>query len=175
MNKNFFFISFFSIIYSLIEIELEAQEGWMKEIPTANVIKMGNKHMTLYHIYMLLIITSIFIYKVDINNFNDILLIFSYILLVLFLEDTLWFVFNPYFTIKRYKKEEIWWHSEQIWIWRIPMMNIILYSLLFICYYITQNQDILNNSINSLLLLGICIIISPLYHLFYKKIHKIEI
>ena len=124
---------------------------------------------------MILIIASIFIYKVDINNFNDILLILSYVLLVLFLEDTLWFVFNPYFTVKKYKKEEIWWHSEQTWIWRIPMMNIILYSLLFACYYITKNQEILDNSINSLLLLGICIIISPLYHIFYKKIHKIKI
>lgn len=171
INNHFLFISFFSIIYALIEIELEAKNGWMENIPTANMIKMGNKYMTLYHIYMLAIIVSIFIYKIKINNLNDLLLIASCVLLVLFLEDTLWFVFNPYYTIKKYTKKDIWWHSDQLWIFGIPMMNIIIYSLLFLFYYITKNKEILNNSIYSIYLIILCSLISPYYHNFYLKYH----
>jgi len=172
LNKDFIFISVFSIIYSLIEIELEGKSGWMKNIPTANIIKICNKHMTLYHIYMLLLIITIFFYKSKINNFKDIILIFTYILLVLFLEDILWFVFNPYYTIKKYTKKDIWWHSDQLWICGIPMMNIIIFSLLYISYIITSNKIIISNAVSSLILIFGCILIAPCYHKFYLKTHK---
>ena len=51
---NFSFILFISLIYALIEIEIEGKNGWMKNLPTPYVVRFGDKNMTLYHIYMLL-------------------------------------------------------------------------------------------------------------------------
>ena len=99
------FVLLTSLVYSLIEVELEGKNGWMTKIPTAKVVYMGGKHMTLYHIYMILMITLSVGYQ---NNMQYTIPSFlysaSYVFLFLLLEDFLWFVFNPYFTIKRYKK-----------------------------------------------------------------------
>ena len=52
--ENLCFVLLSSFVYSLIEIELEADQGWMKKIPTAKAINLGGKELTLYHVYMII-------------------------------------------------------------------------------------------------------------------------
>ena len=110
INKSSFdllFVILFSTLYALIEIEIEGKNGWMKGLPTPYVLKLGTKNMTLYHMYMLglIIITVIFQNNMTFT-FDSFLYSTTNVLLILFLEDILWFIFNPHFSISKYSKEK---------------------------------------------------------------------
>ena len=175
-HYNLLFVILLSTIYAFIEIEIEGKNGWMKGIPTPNVIKLGTKNMTLYHIFMLLLIIITIVFQNQmILTIDSFLYSTTNVLLVLFLEDILWFIFNPYFTIKKYTRKDIWWHSKQPWYFGMPMHNyIISFIILIISYYLKNNvikTNIIYNLLFSYLFIGISIIFAPIYHKFYKKIH----
>ena len=170
---NFSFVVFTSLIYSLIEIELEAKDGWMKNIPTAHMIWFGNKYMTLYHIYMIILMFVTFVYQNQmILTLASVLYTISNMILFLFLEDTLWFILNPYFTIKRYTKKDIWWHAAQPWILGFPMHNYIITMFMIIIWLITGNNYVIINTLLSYGVLLISIPLSKYYHKFYLTYHK---
>jgi hypothetical protein len=54
----------------------------------------------------------------------------------MFLEDFLWFVFNPHYGIKKFRKGEIWWHKT--WWGPVPslywQMAVITTVLLYFGY-----------------------------------------
>ena len=169
---NLVFVFLISIFYSLIEIEIEGKDGWMTKIPTPKILKIGDKEMTLYHIYMLVLIIISFIFQNKMNlTLSSFLYSTSNVLLFLLLEDIFWFILNPYFTINKYKKENIWWHAKQPWILGMPLHNYIISIVIILISLFTQNYDIANNLLYSYLLIGFVIIISPLYHKFYLKTH----
>ena len=68
---NSIFVFVFSLIYSLMEIEIEGKNGWCKELPTA---KNVCKDFTLYHLLMNVLIIITFLK-------NDIFLIIQYIII----------------------------------------------------------------------------------------------
>jgi len=178
LSKDFLFVILFSTIYALIEIEIEGTNGWMEGLPTPGVLKFGTKNMTLYHIYMLILIIVSVIFQNNMTfSFNSFLYSLTNVLFILFLEDILWFIFNPHFTIKKYSKKDIWWHSKQPWYFGMPLHNyIISLIVLIISYYFYITNDplhsiILNNLIYSYLFIVLSIILSPIYHKFYNKIH----
>lgn len=169
---NFIFILLISTLYTLIEIEIEGQNGWMENIPTCNIVKVGSKMMTLYHIYMLILFSIIIIFQNQMTfTLNSFLYSTSNVLLVIFLEDTLWFIYNPYFTISKYTKKDIWWHSNQPWIFGLPsdIYKIIILNIVFT--YITNNYYIIYSLFGSILFIKSSIYIAPYYHTFYKKTH----
>ena len=62
---------------------------------------------------------------------------FGGIFMILFwiVEDFLWFVFNPAYGIRRFRREDIWWHAQSWW-WFMPRdywltlpMGVLLYVL----------------------------------------------
>ena len=59
MNEALFIFSY-STLYSLLEIELEAKEGWCKNLPTPVVLGK----FTLYHVLMNIIVIISFISEV---------------------------------------------------------------------------------------------------------------
>lgn len=50
---------------------------------------------------------------------------FAFLMLTWAFEDTLWFVLNPLFGIKKYNKESIPWHAQD-WLWIAPKGMMIL-------------------------------------------------
>lgn len=178
LSKDFLFVILFSTVYALIEIEIEGKNGWMKGLPTPKVLKLGTKNMTLYHIYMLILIIGTIIFQNNmVFTLNSFLYSLTNILLILFLEDILWFIFNPHFTIKKYLKKDIWWHSKQPWYFGMPLHNYIISLIVLIIsyyFYITNNplhSTVFYNLIYSYIFVVFSIILSPIYHKFYNKIH----
>ncbi len=172
ISIDLIFIVLLSLLYSLIEIEIEGKDGWMINIPTPNIVKFGDKDMTLYHIYMLLLIIITVIFQNNMSlTINSFLYSTSNVLLFLFLEDILWFIYNPFFTIKKYTKKDIWWHSSQPWYFGMPMHNYTITIINLIISYFTNNIFVLYNIIYSYLFIGISILIAPVYHQLYMKIH----
>ena len=52
--KESLFICIFALLYALLEIEIEGQDGWAKNLPTPQIFL----HFTQYHVIMNLIINQ---------------------------------------------------------------------------------------------------------------------
>ena len=162
--NNGIFVFFVSIIYSLIEIEMEGKNGWCTHLPTAkNVIST----FTLYHLLMMALIILIFY---QLFHKKDIWIIIFYITMFFFIEDFLWFVLNPYYTIQKYNGKNIQWHSR--WLWGQPLENFVCYFLIVLTYFKTKyKKEQMNSIIYILLLITITVSLAPFYHLLYIKLH----
>ena len=169
---NSIFTIITATLYSLIEIEIEGKDGWCNNLPTPFVMRLGTKRMTLYHIYMLLFITTIFLFQIPfIFTLDSLINTSSHILLFIILEDTLWFIFNPYYTIENYRRDKIWWHSNQPWYFGIPsaIYNVVIFVLLG--SYFTSNLELFFSLIVTIMYIPITIYIAPYYHKYYNKKH----
>jgi hypothetical protein len=172
MNKLFIhtlFILSFAVLYSILEIEIEGKTGgWANNIPTA---KSGIGIFTYYHIYMNIIIILIITYS-TIIIFKNIYLVLYFIIVWFIVEDFCWFVLNPYYTLDKYTKEDIWWHRNQIWIYNTPLHNII--ALLGIILILILNKDInlFYNFIFVISFVMIIVLLSPIYHKLYHLTHN---
>ena len=122
MNKlaiHGIFIFLFAALYSILEIEIEGKNGWAKNLPTT---KSGLFNLTIYHLIMNVIICLVVGYSTWIIS-KDFTIVLFYIIAWFLIEDFLWFVLNPYFTIKKYNEKSIDWHKN--WLMGIPLHNWI--------------------------------------------------
>jgi hypothetical protein len=52
---------------------------------------------------------------------------------MVFIEDFLWFVLNPYYGIKNFRKEKIWWHKK--WWGPVPTLYWMLLIIVVVLFY----------------------------------------
>ena len=96
-----------------------------------------------------------------------------YTLAFILVEDFLWFVLNPSYTLKNYKKEKIPWHKE--WIMGIPKNYYFGFiAVLLILIFSKSNELLLSTILIGVFIIG-TIILAPLYHKFYLNIHSQEL
>jgi len=174
MNKlldHSLFITIFAILFSMLEIEVEGKDGgWAKNIPTS---QSGIGIFTNYHIIMNIMIILVVSYSTLILT-NNIYIILFYIISWFAIEDFCWFVLNPYFTIDKYTKEDIWWHSNQPWIYNMPMHNILSLILILILIIINNDITLFYSLILMIFIVYITILLSPYYHKWYLKREEIK-
>ena len=85
----------------------------------------------------------------------------------------MWFVYNPFFTLKKYTKKDIWWHARQPWFLGIPIHNWIGLIVMGISYYFSKDKTFLLSSFGWMFIFVIIgILLAPFYHMFYKNSHK---
>jgi hypothetical protein len=121
-----------SIVFALFEIQIEGKDGWANNIPTwkintkpnnfkpIRIILDPNKPITGYHLYLWLFIILLVHLPLTFYNWglkNEIFII-SFLLYLSTVEDFLWFVLNPFYGIKKFKKEYVPWHTY--WFLKIP-------------------------------------------------------
>jgi hypothetical protein len=119
-----------STFFALLEIQIEGKDGWAGKLPTwrkeekpkgiFKFIKDPNQPQTGYHTYLWLFIFTMchFVFVFIKWNLRNEILVISFYSLQNVVEDFLWFVFNPAFGIKKFKKELIPWHTY--WFLGIP-------------------------------------------------------
>lgn len=167
MNKllgHSLFIAIFAILFSMLEIEVEGNDGgWAKNIPTS---QSGIGIFTNYHIIMNIMIILVVSYSTFVLT-NNIYIVIFFIISWFAIEDFCWFVLNPYFTIDKYTKKDIWWHSNQTWIYNIPLHNILSFCAIILIIYLNDDIELLNNLIFMIIIVIIIIIIAPYYHMWY--------
>ena len=174
MNKLIYhsiFITIYAILYSTLEIEIEGKDGgWAKNLPTA---PSGIGPLTYYHAIMNIIVILTVIYSTFLINKKFSVILFFTISWFL-IEDFAWFVLNPYFTLKKYTKKDIWWHGRQPWILGSPIHNWIGLGGLLALRFIS-GEKILGTSLFTMISIILLTIISaPLYHKWYLNEHKDE-
>jgi len=120
------FLTVLAYIHALWEIEIEGKEGWARKLPTwrRNTIFrkiLGGKPLTGYHFWMIIIFLmgfhSIFLFQ-SWTLAKELTVIGTYFYYFL-LEDVLWFVINPHYTIKKFLERKIEWHRR--WIGILPV------------------------------------------------------
>ncbi len=185
LSALFWFI--LALLLAWIEIEIEGKFGWAEKLPTwyrKADYNTGKRPWTGYHMFMtiflFLIIHLAFFLGLRWTITDELMLLAMYFLFIS-LWDFLWFVFNPYYGIKKYKKGKIWWFSKSKWVFNMFPLDYVVslaISLVFvvIASLISKNFGLLLNEAYTLLLFilftFISMIFAPLYHRWYKKMRK---
>ena len=122
MYLYFIFISLLAFWFSKVEIQIEGNEGWAKNLPTWRIsnhfllkIFFGGREMTGYHAWVLSFIILFFhIPAFFMHSWSWLMesrTMGGFILFWIF-EDFLWFVLNPQYGIRKFKKDFIPWHPR---------------------------------------------------------------
>jgi hypothetical protein len=117
------FLFLLSIILALLEIQIEGNYGWASKLPTWQ-FKIGKFMITGYHLYLwsFLIIFVHFPFLFINWSWKNECYILTFLLMLLLLEDSFWFLFNKKFTLKDY--------------WRYPKFHCIPYFYFIIAFLV---------------------------------------
>ena len=103
------------------ETEIEGKAGWARHLPTFRINIFITKfilakEITGYHIFLLLMYITIFhgIYLFQPYALKTELIIFGLLNWYFVIEDFLFFVVNPHYGIKKFRKGYISWHKRWI-------------------------------------------------------------
>ena len=158
------FIAIYAILYSALEIEIEAGAGWAKNLPTVPVF---GTRFTGYHVLMNITVIMSLCYALMPSK--GLFYILYFIIAWFLIEDFCWFVLNPSFGLTKYKKENISWHGDN-WPGGIPIHNYIGVALMIASAYMSGNNSLIISGAIMATFVAITIAITPHYHTIYKEV-----
>lgn len=135
------FMVFLAFILALWEIQIEGRDGWAAKLPAWRLEKgwlvklAGGRPVTGYHIFMtvfLIAMVHLPLFFVPWRWPLECLLLGFYVGMVL-LEDFLWFVLNPHYGVKNFRRGKIWWHKS--WWGPVPSLYWILLVVVVVLVY----------------------------------------
>jgi len=140
-----------AILYAKLETHIEGEAGWAKNLPTwriktilTNIFFPGH-YITGYHLYFAFLILAMahlpFIVGVWWGvswEFKKEALILSYVFFLYVFEDFLYFVLNPYYGLKKFKREHIEWYKDG-WFLIAPRNYWIAIPLAVVLYFLGTN------------------------------------
>ncbi len=116
-----------AFVVAKLEIQIEGKDGWAKNLPAWKIhnkitkIFFGTQPLTGYHIWMIITLLWFlqipFFIGVSWSLWFELQIVGLFWLAVL-IEDFLWFVLNPYYGIKKFRKGKIEWHEN--WLLGVP-------------------------------------------------------
>jgi hypothetical protein len=130
-----------AVVLAKMEIQIEGVDGFAAKLPTWKIenkwtkLFYSGRPLTGYHLYLMLfeflMIQLPFIVFFTWSLQRELLAI-SFLIFLWVIEDFIWFILNPAFSLKKFKPEYIWWHKK--WLWFMPRdywveltLGIILY------------------------------------------------
>jgi hypothetical protein len=164
------FILAHATIFSWLEVEIEGASGWAVNMPTSCAFA----GWTWYHIAMniLILLTVAAVTKIYNANFINPLekylataLVWAFRVVVYFcVEDIMWFVINKHYGIRKYTKNDVFWHADKLWVFGTIFLNWVALagSILLGCIEkaATGRFTILSETIIAATYLGIACLIS---------------
>jgi hypothetical protein len=175
-----------------IEIEIEGGVGWAERLPTWYLkrgltgriygIVMGQRPLTGYHVYAftipMLILHLPYVMGVDWSVAAELRTIATYFVLAV-VWDYLWFVLNPAYTVRRFRRGNVWWF-EVPWIWRFPLdyylgvgFSIVLVA---IGCLVDGSWELMRRHLWFLaglaILVAAVVVLAPLYHRWYRHMRR---
>jgi hypothetical protein len=127
------FLFGYALLFAAVEIEIEGEHGWAERLPTwfrvtplyarAYGLFMRGKPLTGYHLVMFVLpLWSFhlgFVSGIPWSWASEATALSAYVLWVV-VWDFLWFLLNPRFGWRRFRKNQVWWHGRT-WIGRFPV------------------------------------------------------
>jgi len=127
------------MLFAAIEVEIEGKHGWAEKTSTWFRMKglpakiygfcMGGKPLTGYHMFMFFLPFVMFHSHFFMGvawSFPKELLVWAVYFAWAPTWDYLWFVLNPYYGVKKFKKENVWWHSHSHWLFNVTPMDYLV-------------------------------------------------
>jgi len=115
--------------FARVEIEIEGPHGWAANLPTWRIsnqwtkIFYGSRPLTGYHLWLQIFVLTLahcpFALGLCPWSWPMELRVIGFVILFFIVEDFLWFVLNPAYGLKRFRREHIWWHAPHWW-WFMP-------------------------------------------------------
>ena len=133
-----------SFIVAKLEINIEGKDGWAKNLPTWRIknrytkLLLGESPLTGYHLWLFITIITLLQFAFFIGlkwSISLELQIVALFFLAIVLEDFFWFVFNPYYGIKKFNKINAHWHIH--WVGILPMLYLKYFVLIVTCLLIS--------------------------------------
>jgi hypothetical protein len=139
------FMILLSFLLALWEIQIEGKDGWAANSPGWRIEKgwlvkiSGGRPITGYHVFMTLFLIAIIHLPLFFISWSWRLesLLIGFYLGMLLVEDFLWFVLNPYYGIKSFRKGKIWWHKR--WLGPVPVFYWILMIFAVLLIFLGRN------------------------------------
>ena len=136
------FMVFMAGILALWEVQIEGKDGWAASLPTWRIEKgwvlkvTGGRPLTGYRLFLTIFLVSIVHLPLFFTAWSWRLesLLLGFYEGVVLIEDFLWFVFNPAFGIKNFRKGKIWWHKS--WWGPVPSFYWILLAVVIVLIYL---------------------------------------
>ena len=158
------YITIYAILFSLLEIEIEGKHGWAKKLPTPPIFYT----LTTYHMIMNIMVILTLIYSLYPNN---IYVMIFYISAWFIIEDTMWFMLNPYYTITNYRRNNIPWLKDQNWYLGMPLQNYIGLAIMGAAAYLNGTKELMIAGMIMAIVIAVILFLSPLYHRYYIDTH----
>jgi hypothetical protein len=146
MLKQFGYMILMSAIFALLEIQVEGKDGWCKNLPTFRINVffkkiLGGKPLTGYHLYMIIFMVLVFhgLFSLEMYTYITSLKAIGLLSYFFVLEDFLWFVFNPHYTVRKFGKPYVEWHKR--WVWGLPLTywwGMIIGTFLLVSSYLVK-------------------------------------
>jgi hypothetical protein len=139
------FLFFVAFILALWEIQIEGKDGWAANLPTWRIARgwptvlMGGRPLTGYHVFMIILLVSLVHLPLFFVPWSWRLegLLIGFYLGMSIVEDFLWFVLNPHYGIKNFRKGKIWWHRT--WWGPVPSIYWILVTIAGVLIYLGRS------------------------------------
>lgn len=122
-----FAIAIVATLIALWEIQIEGPAGWAANLPTRRwngpAVRRftGGRPLTRYHLMLCLTLLVLVHLPILFSSWSwrEEAKVIGFFIVMLTLEDFLWFVLNPAWGIRKFKKSpELWWHPR--WFLGLP-------------------------------------------------------
>jgi hypothetical protein len=139
------FMAFMAFLLALWEIQIEGKDGFAAKLPCWRLEKgrlmrlTGGRPITGYHVFMVLFLIALVHLPLFFVTWSWRLegLLIGFFIGMLLLEDFLWFVINPNYGIKSFRRGKIWWHPS--WWGPVPDFYWILLPIVVVLVYFGQS------------------------------------
>ena len=122
-------VTLVAAFFAKVEIHIEGKHGWAAELPTWRIEKhwlldlfWGGRPLTGYHAWVfpfILLMCHLGFFLIGGWTWTLELRTLGVVALFWTIEDYLWFVFNPHYGFRRFKKGQIPWHTR--WLLGMPI------------------------------------------------------
>jgi hypothetical protein len=135
------FMAFMAFLLALWEIQIEGKDGFAAKLPCWRLEKgrlvrlTGGRPITGYHVFMVLFLIALVHLPLFFVTWSWRLegLLIGFFIGMLLVEDFLWFVLNPNYGIKSFRRGKIWWHAR--WWGPVPDFYWILFVIVVVLFY----------------------------------------
>lgn len=109
-----------AIVLAFWEVQIEGKGGWGADLPcwrkkTGWIVRLlGGRPLTGYHIGMFVFLLLVIHFPVLFASWTlgKELFLLGFLSALFMIEDFFWFVLNPHYGVRKFKKGEIWWHKS---------------------------------------------------------------
>jgi len=181
----------YALLMACLEIEIEGRNGWAERLPTwyrtsgaaARIFSLlsSGKPLTGYHLF-LLPLTALtfhlpFFLGASWTGARELAVDAAWISW-LAAWDVLWFVLNPAYGWRRFRRGAVWWHRT--WVGRVPvdyvLAAVISLALAAAAYGLPGGRGVFRDQAILLgafvIFIGIMSALAPLYRRWYAYMHR---